>query len=228
MPSGKLNEAPSAQLIEEIVRKVLAESGLAGGAMAAVQNAGPKVLILSRPESTDAGKLRRHLPKDSSPVFLDASGCTTAEEIIDAGFASVILPFLSLKETADLALGRAAGKIPGLVLSLLMHGQEIFVLDFDHDRFGETATPAMFDLYKNYEKTLESYGLRRLTPCTKASRTVRDRLVTETHMAELLAAGVREITICPGCLVTALAADMARENGIRIVTGSAAGERKAK
>lgn len=217
---------PSAQLIEEIVRKVLAESGLAGRIPAAAP--GPGVLVLGRPDAVEARTLRNCLPGGTCPVFLDESGCGTAESVMDAGFEAVLLPFLSLKETADLALGRAAGKIPGLVLSLLMNGQAVDVLDFGHDRFEATAPPAMFDLYKNYEKTLADYGLRRLNPCAGSLATVRDRLVTEAQMAGYLAAGVTEILICPGCLVTALAADMARENGIRITTGSDAGKRKAK
>ena len=137
------------------------------------------------------------------------------------------MPKLSLKSTADLALGRAAGRAQCIALSLLMHGKRIEVLEFEHDNFEASAPPALFDMYKNYEKILDGFGLCRFSENKGTSQTIRKRLMTESDMAQICAKGIKEIVIAPGCLVTALAADMARQKGIRIITGSAAGKEEA-
>ncbi len=218
---------PSVELIEEIVRKVLAESGL-NNQMSVQQSqvsTGPRYLILAEQDRVDKKSLSRQLSKAACPVFMGDS--VVAQDIVDAAYERIILPRLCLKEMADLALGRAAGGIPGLVLSLLMQGQKIEVLAFDYDEFKDTAPPALFQMYRGYEDTLAGFGLCRFQSGCGHSRTIHDRLVTERVVTELSATGVTKIITGPGCLVTALAADMARENSIRIITGSAAGKRKA-
>ncbi len=220
---------PSVQLIEEIVRKVLAESGL-NNQMSVQQSqvsTGPRYLILAEQDRVDKKKLARLLPTAACPVFMEHKDQVTAQDIVDAAYERIILPRLCLKEMADLALGRTAGRIPGLVLSLLMQGQKIEVLAFDYYEFKDTAPPALFQLYRGYEETLAGFGLCRFQSGCGHSRTIHDRLVTERVVTELSAIGVTEIITGPGCLVTALAADMARENSIRIITGSVAGKRKA-
>ncbi len=217
---------PSAQLIEQIVRKVLEESGINLSSIHdSLRTPRPQVYILERQDKVDAVMLRQKLSGNACMAFMDEQ--VTAQDVIDMGCVRIILPKLSLKGTADLALGRAAGRVQGIALSLLMHGQRIEVLEFEHDNFEASAPPALFDMYKNYEKILDGFGLCRFSAGEGTSLIIRKRLMTESDMAQICAKGIKEILIAPGCLVTALAADMARQKGIRIITGSVAGKEEA-
>ena len=207
---------PSAQLIEEIVRRVLAETDIPGR---------PEYYILERQDRVK--DLGNQLPNGVCPVFMADKDRRTAEEIAGMGYERIILPWLSVSAMADLAAGRASGRIPGLVLSLLMLGAKVEVLSFEYEKFEDTAPPALFRLYRDHEETLSGFGLCRFRSGRNRSKILREGLVTEADISRLSATGVTEIITGPGCLVTALAADMAREKGIRIISGSAAGKRKA-
>ncbi len=71
---------PSVQLIEEIVRKVLAESGLNTQGIGRQAPTGPRYLILA--DSADKKSIARQLPKPVCPVFLE-KGLVTPEDILD-------------------------------------------------------------------------------------------------------------------------------------------------
>ncbi len=75
---------PSAQLIEEIVRKVLAES-------CQVQTStGPKVMILERQDRVNRKDLARQLPKDACPMFIEYKNGQTVKDIAGGEYERLI------------------------------------------------------------------------------------------------------------------------------------------
>ena len=226
---------PSAQLIEQIVRKVLAEAGMTPqGVGTPSENSCRRMLVLAPREHVNTGQLKSMLPADTRLEFIGAGHLET-EKIGTADFCRIILPFVSLKTLADLALGRASGRIGRFVTLLLMAGHQINAAVFEHDKFKDTAPAGLFRLYQGYEATLAEFGLTRLQACdggaeatdsgsNPACKILGERLITEKRVAGLAARGINEIHTAPKSLITALAKDLAREKGIRIISGAGAGK----
>ena len=255
MPNAELSQ--HSELIEQIVRRVLIQAGYttadnghgpAPGSTSKETGSGPRVLILAPEQAVAPGSLESWeasgaINAGQRITYLPAAGPVLVNGILEAGYHRIILPYVSLKDLADLALGRAAGRIGRLVTELLMSGAKVYGGCFEHDRYKVSAPDAMAAMYQAYERTLATYGLNRLTKETvhgpaadsKLSRltdtpaaTVTDRLITEQRMAELAARGISRLVTQPGCLVTALAKDLARARSIQIICGPACGVPKSE
>ena len=214
LDSQQISPALVQRLVQEVV-KALEEMP------AGPDPQGPEIYILAPREEVDESRLRALLPSDARLVYLADCHCpiTRGRE-----YDRIILPRLDLGPMADLALGRAAGPMAGGILTLLMGGRTIEVLDFAHDAFRATAPAPLMTLYDGYETTLAGFGLVRfeaakqmeegpVAPITAGKK----RLITEAQVAEAAAGGAREIRLAPGSLVTALARDLARDKGIEII-----------
>ncbi len=198
---------PDTQLIESIIRQVLSRIQ--------EQPLRQSVLVLAYQRDVDQELLVKHILPGTKVDYLDVVKADMVC-VSQNSYDQVILPSLSCVDMVDLALGRASGNIVEKVLSILLRGQPVMVIEFEYHCFKDTAPSALWDLYKSYEKTLAGYGLTQVFAVTGKSVVVQKRLVTEQEMADFVAQGVKKLTLSAGALVTALAIDMARKHQIEI------------
>ncbi|MBI9090851.1 MAG: hypothetical protein JEZ12_16670 [Desulfobacterium sp.] len=188
-------------LVEQIIKKVLQEL--------TVPEPKTRVGILALRKDTDFEGLATCLPQGVELVCLD-DGCSLG------GMDRLILPTLSCNAMADLAMGKASGRVMEGVLALLLTGQAVEVMVFEYQGYEKTAPHALYDLYASHEKTLSGFGVRRFEPETEDTLVLRKRLITEKDVAEALAKGATQIKAGAKAVVTPLGADFARNHNIDI------------
>jgi len=184
------------RLVEDIVGRLMDERGTEHVLLICSRNEGFEMALPSG--STANRKL----------FFYDESYDT---ERIDR----YILPRLQINDMADLALGRAVTPAAEMVRNLLLSGKTVEVLEYVHTIHENTAHPKLYQLYSQYAETLRSFGL---TPAREVHKLVRlaKRVISEKDLEECRANGIKRVGISPGAMVTALAEDYARQNGIEI------------
>ncbi len=188
-------------LVEQIIKKVLQEL--------TVPEPKTRIGVLALRQDTDLEGLAGLLPQGAELVCLDdGSPLGSADRLI--------LPTLSCNAMADLAMGRASGRVMEGVLALLLTGQTVEVMAFEYQGYEKTAAHALYDLYKSHEKTLSGFGVKRFEPETEDTLVSRKRLITEKDVAEALAKGAKQIKAGAKAIVTPLGADFARNHNIDI------------
>ncbi|MFW5488273.1 MAG: hypothetical protein ACNI3A_07640 [Desulfovibrio sp.] len=192
------------ELIGSIAREVLNQ--LRGEAQA------PCVSVLADRDDALAEKIRPHLGEGDRILFSgEAAGDTVPYRYI--------LPYLSCSDMADLAIGRASGGAVSEVLSLLLSGREVEVLEFGYQAYGETAPGPLYELYAAYGKTLATYGLvefRRRRPDTIR---FREGLVTEKNVERAHEDGASTLMVPASAVITPLALEAADRLHINILKG---------
>ncbi len=207
---------PRTELIEKIVAEVLKQ--VARDA----REPGPDVLdssylILAKKERTDLLALEHAMPKGVNLVFPENFSNL---QVLQVGreYENIIIPYLSMRDMADLALGRPAGQVQGLVLQLLMSGHSVQVVEYEYQKkYKDTAPPPLLALFTSYEKRLESYGLTRFRRAGNGGETIQKRLLTEKDMKEFLDRGITTLTVLKQTLITSLADDLAKAKGMTII-----------
>ena len=110
---------------------------------------------------------------------------------------------------ADLAAGRVSSRTLETVLSLLLKGISVEVLEFGYRGYADTAPGALYDLYVGYEKTLASYGLKEFKAKLPESVRVREKLITAPMVEKYGKEGYRNMVVPADATVTPLAAETA-------------------
>lgn len=127
-----------------------------------------------------------------------------------------ILPLLSCSDMADLATGKAHGKYTAEVLSLLLHGTEVEVLEFEYRAYSETAPGPLFRLYESHEESLCSFGLKPFQPKRPDTIRLHTNLVTEKVVNEAKEQEASVLMVPVTAQITPLAAETARSLTVNI------------
>lgn len=135
------------------------------------------------------------------------------------GFDRYVLPRLELNDMADLAQGRAESGTAATVRELLLAGRTVEVAAYAYTTYEATAQPSLHQLYRQYDQTLQTFGLVPMTPVTRQER-LNKHLISEQDLKSCRAQGLRYVRIPAKAVVTALGADYAREHGIEIQRGA--------
>jgi hypothetical protein len=173
---------------------------IAGEVLRQLQTPRIRVLVLEERSAAVARMVGERLGQDAEIVFRGEEG--------GASFDRHILPSLSCGDMADLAVGRASGRLSE-VLQLLLRGVPVEVLEFEYHAFRATAPGALFGLYASHEKQLAAYGLTLLGPKRPDSIRIRDMLVTEQTVLHALDQGAATLVVPKKAVVTPLAAETA-------------------
>jgi len=166
----------------------------------------PCVWVLAKREPALEEKVRPlvepYFPEGVELVFFgeDLGGRTPARHI---------LPYLCCSSMADLAVGRVSSRTLETVLTLLLKGISVEVLQFGYRDYADTAPGALYDLYVGYEKTLASYGLKEFKAKLPESVRVREKLITATMVEKYGLEGYRNIVVPADATITPLAAETA-------------------
>ena len=166
----------------------------------------PCVWVLAKREPALEDKVRPlvepYFPEGVELVFFgeDLGGRTPARHI---------LPYLCCSSMADLAVGRVSSRTLETVLTLLLKGISVEVLQFGYRDYADTAPGALYDLYVGYEKTLASYGLKEFKAKLPESVRVREKLITAAMVEKYGLEGYRTMVVPADATVTPLAAETA-------------------
>ncbi len=138
------------------------------------------------------------------------------EELQSQTVNRYILPSLSCNNMANLAAGRVEGLYAKEVMSLLLQGTEVEVLDFDYKSFSETAPGPLYRLYQSYQETLQSFGLVSFREKKPDSIRVWKELVTEKTINETEQRGASTLVVPRTSKITPLAIETAKQLNITI------------
>ena len=186
------------ELVSAVVKEVLERME--------ARKALPCVFVLAKREPALEERVRPlvepYFPEGVDLVFFgeDLAGRTPAKHI---------LPHLCCSSMADLAAGRASSRTLETVLSLLLKGISVEVLEFGYRGYADTAPGALYDLYVGYEKTLASYGLKEFKAKLPESIRVREKLITAPMVEKYGKEGYRNLVVPADATVTPLAAETA-------------------
>nr|WP_320011114.1 hypothetical protein [uncultured Desulfobulbus sp.] len=198
------------QSIERIVRRVLLE--IHGSTASATQQS---YLILSRQSQVDEVQLRRILPKGTEVRYLDDQEECWQSQVL-AEYQGYIVPTLSINTMVELAMGKASDEQGQLILTLLLSGKRVSVVDFAYMAFEQTAPHALWQLYSSQRKQLEAFGLVTYRAAVPEKIMHQGHLVTEHDVERMAQDGVKVVQLAPGAIVTGLAQDKAKSLNIEI------------
>ena len=166
----------------------------------------PCVWVLAKREPALEDKVRPlvepYFPEGVELVFF-------GEDLGGRKPARHILPYLCCSSMADLAVGRVSSRTLETVLTLLLKGISVEVLQFGYRDYADTAPGALYDLYVSYEKTLASYGLKEFKAKLPESVRVREKLITAAMVEKYGLEGYRTMVVPADATVTPLAAETA-------------------
>jgi len=191
--------------IEELVRTITTE---------VVKQMQPSVntsccMVLGRRTPLLTDRIQELVGNETEIFFYD-------EEPKSQTICRYILPTLTCNNMADLAAGRAEGIYVKEVLSLLLQGVEVEVLDFDYKRFHETAPGPLFRTYESYQETLKGFGLVSFRE--KKPETIRfwKELITEKTIHDVQEEGANTLVVSRTSTITPLAYETAKLLNITI------------
>lgn len=169
----------------------------------------PRVLVLAAREAALEAKIRERLGDGYSLVFRGEYAEPKAERYI--------VPRLCCPDMAALAAGQVTGPLTREILNLLLAGRKVEVMDFEYASHAATAPGPLYKLYEGHAKILASYGLVPFEEKGPESVTLRATLITESDVRQAAGRGAGGIVLEAGAIVTPLAADAAKELGIKIL-----------
>lgn len=168
------------------------------------------VMILGNRECESIGPVLAHLGDDVEVLFIgDDPGSRT--------LSRYILPSLCCGSMADLAVGRASGAVISEVLRLLLSGNQVEVFEFQYRSYFDTAPATLYSLYKSYEETLKTYGLKEFDGKQPETVRVDKGLVTEKDVIRAHESGASVLRVPVNANITHLAADSARDLGVKLI-----------
>lgn len=142
--------------------------------------------------------------------------CYFGEEHQNQTICRYVLPSLTCNSMADLSAGRAQGLYVKEVLSLLLQGTEVEVLDFDYKNFSQTASGPLYRLYESYQDTLQSFGLVAFREIKPEFFRYWKELVTEQVINETEQKGASTLVVSRTSTITPLALETAKTLNITI------------
>lgn len=127
-----------------------------------------------------------------------------------------ILPRLSCNDMADLAVGRASGPLMAEVQRLLLAGRKVEVLEYEYRQYADTASGALYRLYGQHADTLAEFGLVPFVRPRPEHVRVWENVISAEHVRQAVQAGAPELQVLKTAVVTPLAVEQAKLDGISI------------
>ena len=144
------------QLIDLVTREVLRALGGNPFEQEVDKSALPQILVIGSPDL-----LPKNIRDRFYPVGIDAYTCPQDIE----HFEKVYITELSILELADIALGRPAHPVQCAVISALLQGKEICLMEsaLPHRKLAAKASRGFYQLLEGYVRTLQRFGVSLVT-----------------------------------------------------------------
>lgn len=146
-------ELSKEQLVELITREVMRIVGDSVEPDTADKPGCPDVLVIGSPD-----KLPVHIRKKYNLRTMERYTCPEDIE----KFEKIYITQLNLVELADIALGRNTKAVQCAVISGLLCGKEIFLMEcaLDFRKNSNTMSRGFYQLLEGYVRTLQSFGIK--------------------------------------------------------------------
>ncbi len=144
------------QLIELVTKEVLRSLGGDPFEPEADKSSLPEILVIGSADLLPKGVRDRY-----NPMGLDAYTCSEDIE----HFEKVYITGLSILELADIALGRPTHPVQCAVISALMCGKDICLMEsaLPHRKQAAKAARGFYQLLEGYVRTLQHFGISLIT-----------------------------------------------------------------
>lgn len=200
----------------EALARVIAEKVLAElNKIAQAQNHG-QVLVFAEKDLASQQQLQQLLGAETPFVFYDKTLDTQK-------FSRFIVPYLCCPNMAALANGQTTNSMTRTILTLLMAGKQVEVVEFEYERYTDSAPEALYALYTGYAQRLDSYGLIKLSHSKGKTMRFRESLITENIVNSLKVQGYAGMAVPAKAIVTDLAKETAQKNNFIITRSSKEG-----
>ncbi len=167
----------------------------------------PSLLIIGDQACKKCQAAEKRLGKGQTVLYPDADpGADVA--------VRRIVPYLSIRHMADMAVGKADGPLMEIVLAALLAGQSVEVMEFEYRRHSDTAPEGLMRLFEGQEASLASFGLTAMDMTRRETHRIRKALVTDADVTGASQKGARQLILPLDARVTPLAVESARELGI--------------
>ncbi|MBI9091165.1 MAG: hypothetical protein JEZ12_18285 [Desulfobacterium sp.] len=194
------------KLTREIIQELNTETGT--GTKAEVQR--ETVLIFGKKDDTYTEPLLSLINGNARILYLDG-------DWRDKAIDRYVLPLLTLGQMGELSQGMARGRIGGEVLTTVLSGNTVEVVQYGYTYYQDTAPEALLRLYETQKETLEGFGIKAFEPMGQELLRCRKRLVTETEVQKARDKGAATLQVPTDAVITPLAAEFARDNSIEIL-----------
>ena len=128
-----------------------------------------------------------------------------------------VLPLLTLSQMGELSQGMARGRIGGEVLTTVLSGKTVEVVQYGYTYYQDTAPEALLRVYEAQKETLRGFGIKEFEPMGQEFLRSRKRLITETEVQKARDKGASTLRVPLDAWITPLAAEFARDNSIEIL-----------
>ncbi|MCR5485417.1 MAG: hypothetical protein K6F09_07465 [Clostridiales bacterium] len=184
------------QLVELITREVMRIAGNSAETEEKDKSGFPDVLVIG-----SADKLPVHI---RNKYNLHGIECYKCEADIEK-FEKIYITELNLTELADIALGRNTRAVQCAVISGLLCGKEIFLLDcaLTFRKLSTVASRGFYQLLEGYVRTLQSFGIKLVN-----GQTPIDKYTVHSAPGDDLPEGI---------ITEALAQDMVKKSNSSII-----------
>lgn len=149
------------------------------------------------------------------------------------GFDIVIVANLCLRGLSTLALGTNVSDEERFILTSLLRGKKIYVLEsgLEYRKYKKTAPKQLYDKYIEYERQIKNYGVKMIANISdlltdfqsehsvpfdakneinlflEKSQSIQKKLITEGDLLRLRDQGIEKITVDKSSIITPLARD---------------------
>lgn len=156
------------------------------------------------------------------------------------GFDIIIVANLCLRGLSTLALGTNVSEEERFILTSLLRGKKIYVLEsgLEYRKYKETAPKQLYDNYVNYEEQLKNYGVKLIASVSdllmdfqleqgvpfevknernltnEKSKSIEKKLITEKDLFQLREQGIVKIFTDKSSIITPLAKDFIKNHHI--------------
>lgn len=159
-------------------------------------------------------------------------------------YERIVITSLDNRELVNIAMGIGCDEKEQIVLESLLSGKKVFLVEegLSYRRYKETSNKALFKLYEDYEKRLKDFGIFILKKenfiegfnegAGKGNKPVLEeennnknksvlelknkKLLTESDIKEACEGGYDEINVSKKAIITSLAIDYLKMNGVKI------------
>lgn len=163
------------------------------------------------------------------------------EDVVVDSYKYILIGSMTNKELVNIALGLPNDKISSIIIDFILRGKRVYVLNegIKYHKYKDSSNIPFYNMMKSYEERLETFGINFVNEKEisglfadnmRAKESVdenvdknnqyviKEKIVTESLIRQIHQGGYTEVVTNKATIITPLAKDYIRTNGIGIFT----------